>query len=165
MGQPTLFGRRCGLATPPDAINSDKGTCATSGWDGVPCPTMDDVAARRESRLPRRYSGHFVRMYGLDTPNDSSQDRSIGPAIELVGRGRESSDPHAPFFSLCVDSHPLGYKRGRRTPCKRSEHSHPHSYTHIHNPETWDPRSLSRPFVPPIARARNGRRDIQPEPV
>ena len=46
------------------------------------------------------------------------------------------------------------------------------AHTHTLEPETWDPCSLSRPFVTPTAnflvqehKARTGRRDILPEPV
>jgi len=134
-------------------------------------------AGRRKSRLPRRYGGYCVRTYGQDTPNDSSQDRSTGPTVELASGGRESPDPHASSFSLCVNPHSLGYKRGDAHPLQGIRtftlpSALARSHTHIHTPETWDPRSLSRPFVPPTAnfeyksmRARTGRRDIPSEPV
>jgi len=137
-------------------------------------------AGRRKSRLPRRYGGYCVRTYGQDTPNDSSQDRSTGPTVELASGGRESPDPHASSFSLCVNPHSLGYKRGDAHPLQgirtftlpsalARSLARTHTYTH-QRLGTLAP-SLARlyPLLQTIeyksTRARTGRRDIQPKPV
>jgi hypothetical protein len=117
-------------------------------------------------------------------PQRFSQDRSTGPTIGHWTDDRLGSEfarpPLFPSPSMYMLT-PWTIKGGRRTFRKASTlasitarriHTHTHTHTHARNPETWDPSSLSRPFVTPTVdieykstRARTRRRDIPPEPV
>ena len=115
-GQPLPSGRKHGLPSPADATNSEREDvhCVRMGQDTMPHSGGHGIQAEIPS--PHDATVGTVLERTDKTSQRLSQDRSTRPTIWLVGRGRESPDPHASFFSLYVNAHPLDYKRGETYP-------------------------------------------------
>jgi len=118
---------------------------------------------RRLAHTLRSTTSAAVRIH---RPHPSTISIVAGMGEDVI-RSSPTRSTGSIGLTVPVDSPPLNYKREEVNPAEGDPQLNSlgkHTHEHTHDPETWDPCSLSRPFVTPTtnlsARAQELELDV-----